>query len=259
MSVLICPVCGEKLNKGENSFTCKNKHCFDTAKEGYVNLLIGSKSGDKKGDSKDSARARHQLLSKGYYGCLKDYIRSKFQGRVLDICCGDGYYDDYGGALYGFDISKEMVRLAAKAHRAENYHYFAANLSAIPVESESFDTAIHLFAPFNEKEFSRVLKPGGRLYSVAGGENHLWEMKEILYDAPYKNDEQPPKTERLSLLSKTKISDRIAISGEDLKTLFSMTPYFYRTSQRDKAKLDDIEALTLTLEFIIFEYKKDMD
>ena len=110
--MLVCPICGESLNKSENALKCQNNHCFDFAKEGYVNLLVGSKSGDKTGDSKDSARARHAFLQKGYYSCLKNTIAEKMSGTVLDICCGDGYYDDYYGERYGFYISKEMVRLA---------------------------------------------------------------------------------------------------------------------------------------------------
>lgn len=255
MSVLICPVCKEKLNMDGNSLKCRNGHSFDFSKEGYVNLLLGSKSGDKTGDSKDSAKARHTLLAAGYYSCLKNYLCEKMQGTVLDICCGEGYYDDYTGELYGFDISKEMIRLASKSRKKN--HYFVANLSSIPVESESVDTALHLFAPFNEKEFSRVLKPNGTLYSVVGGENHLWEMKEIIYDTPYKNDEEPPRTEKLKPVSKSKISEKVKIPAKDLKTLFSMTPYFYRTSDKDKAKLDTVDELDLTVEFVIFEYKKE--
>jgi 23S rRNA (guanine745-N1)-methyltransferase len=253
MSILICPVCKEKLNKVDNSLKCKNNHSFDFAKEGYVNLLLGSKSGDRKGDSKESARARHQLLNKGYYKCLKDEIASRMRGVVLDICCGEGYYDQYDGELYGFDISKEMVRLASKGQKA---NYFVANLACIPVGDKSVDTAIHLFAPFNDKEFARVLKDNGTLYSVIPGENHLFEMKEIVYSKPYKNDEQAPNASCLSLVSKTKVSQKVNIPKEDLKTLFSMTPYYYRTSKEDIAKLDKIDNLDLTVEFVILEYKK---
>jgi len=255
MSILICPVCKEKLNQCGNCLRCSNNHSFDYAKEGYVNLLLGSKSGDKTGDSKDSARARHNFLDKGYYACLKSYITAKMNGTVLDICCGEGYYDAYDGTLYGFDISKEMVRLASK--RNKNHNYFVANLSSIPIENECIDTAIHLFAPFNEKEFSRVLKKGGRLYSVAGGENHLWEMKQVIYDRPYKNDERPPETSFLKLVSKTRVTDKVRIDKEDLKTLFSMTPYYYRTSKQDREKLDSVDTLDLTVDFIIFEYSKE--
>lgn len=251
--MLICPVCKEQLNKSGNALKCPNNHSFDYAKEGYVNLLLGSKNGDKKGDSKDSARARNRFLSKNYYICLKNAVTERMRGTVLDICCGEGYYDDYSGTLYGFDISKEMVRLASK--RNKNHNYFVANLADIPIESSSIDTAVHLFAPFNDTEFARVLKPDGTLYCVIPGENHLFEMKQVIYDHPYKNDEKAPESECLKLVSRTKINDKVHINQENLKELFSMTPYFYHTSDMDKAKLNGISELDLTVEFIILEYK----
>lgn len=255
MNILNCPVCGEKLNIDGKAFKCANSHSFDIAKQGYVNLLLTNKSGDKKGDSRESAHSRREFLQKGYYSFLRDYVTSKLGGTVLDICCGEGYYDEYQGELYGFDISREMVRLAASARKEHNY--FVANLANIPVEDNSIDTAMHLFAPFNEKEFYRVLKKGGRLLSVIPGEDHLIELKNILYSTPYKNDEKAPQTELLKLKSKNKISDKFDISQKDLKTLFSMTPYFYRTSEADKAKLDNVENIELTASFIILEYVKE--
>lgn len=255
MGIMICPVCGGELKAGEKRLYCAKGHSFDLAKEGYVNLLTGSKSGDRTGDSKESARARHAFLEKGYFAFLKDEVSQRLRGTVLDICCGEGYYDDYGGELYGFDLSKEMVRLAAK--RKNGGHYFVANLKAIPVKSRSIDTAMHLFAPFNAKEFARVLKPGGRLYSVVPAPEHLFELKELLYEKPYQNDTRYPGGSELTLAGKQLISHTVNIPQNDLKTLFSMTPYFYRTSESDKAKINRVDALKTTLAFMILEYKAE--
>lgn len=252
--MLICPVCKGKLNRENNTLRCENNHSFDYARDGYVNLLLGSKSGDKRGDSKESARARNQFLSKDYYLCLKNAITSLMRGVVLDICCGEGYYDEYDGVLYGFDISKEMVRLASK--RNKSHSYFVANLADIPIADKSIDTAIHLFAPFNDSEFARVLKDDGVLYSVIPGENHLFEMKQVIYDEPYKNDEKAPESKALVLKNKTKVSERVKINREDLIELFSMTPYFYHTSDENKSRLNTVDELNLTVEFVILEYKK---
>lgn len=54
MSIIVCPKCREKLNIDGNSLRCVNNHSFDFSREGYVNLLLTNKSGDKKGDSKES-------------------------------------------------------------------------------------------------------------------------------------------------------------------------------------------------------------
>lgn len=217
-------------------------------------MLISNKSGDKTGDSKESAHARHMFLAKGYYSCLKDAIAQRLNGTVLDICCGEGYYDTYDGVLYGFDISKEMVRLASKSNK--NGNYFVANLASIPIESNSIDTAIHLFAPFNEQEFCRILKDDGVLYSVIPGENHLIEMKQIVYDEPYKNDEKAPEASTLRLVSRQRVCESVKIERDDLKELFSMTPYFYRTSAENKARLDTVDKIELTVDFVILEYRK---
>lgn len=254
MSILICPVCREQLNIDNRSYKCSNRHSFDIARQGYVNLLIGSKNGDKSGDSKESARARHTFLQKGYYSCLKEFMAAKMNGVVLDICCGEGYYDDYDGELYGFDISKEMVRLASKGNKKATY--FAANLADIPVADKSVDTAMHLFAPFNDREFARVLKDDGVLYSVIPGENHLIELKSIVYENPYKNDEKAPDSTMLTLVGREKISQAVTIGRDDLKELFSMTPYFYRTGEGDRQKLDSVDTLELTVEFVVLEYRK---
>ena len=148
-----------------------------------------------------------------------------------------------------------MVRLAATARNEHNY--FVANLAHIPICDNSIDTAMHLFAPFNEKEFYRVVKPGRRLLSVIPGDNHLIELKNILYDTPYLNDEKVPDTSLFTLKSKNKISNTFDISRDDLKTLFSMTPYFYRTSDSDKAKLEKAENIKLTASFVVLEYVKE--
>ena len=36
---LICPICGSKLNTFDKSLVCSGHHCFDIARQGYVNLL----------------------------------------------------------------------------------------------------------------------------------------------------------------------------------------------------------------------------
>lgn len=259
--MLVCPVCGKKLCLESRRYVCEGAHSFDLAKEGYVNLLRSGKSGDLIGDDKQSARSRRGFLNKGYYKKLRNYFRELFQersGTILDICCGEGYYTSAIGhsnlVVYGFDISKEMVRLAAKRG---NGVYFVANMASIPVGNATFDYAIHLFAPFNEKEFCRVLKPGGKLYTVIPGEKHLYGLKQALYDTPYFNDEKLPDTHQLKLVGCTKISAEILLENEtDIDAVFRMTPYYFHTSQKDKEKLLGIKTLTTPIEFVIAEYEK---
>ena len=260
--MLICPVCGNPLAFEGKTVVCENSHRFDVAREGYVNLLRTSKSGDRIGDDKLSARSRRDFLNKGYYALLKNTLTEVFaekSGSMLDICCGEGYYTSALGEnpnldVYGFDISKEMVRLGAKRGNAT---YFVANMASIPVADGSFDYAVHLFAPFHEKEFSRILKKGGMLYSVVPGAKHLWGLKEKLYDTPYQNDEKLPETEKLTLVKTSRVSCMIHLENpEDIEAVFRMTPYYYHTSAKDKEKLRCLQSLDTEISFVIGKYVK---
>ncbi len=179
--MLLCPVCHEPLVDDERGAACAGGHRFDRAREGYLYLLRSSKSGDSMGDPKSQARSRRDFLNRGYYAPLRDamveLVRKRVSGRaastggpmtLLDICCGEGYYTSAMGAVpgvdaYGFDLGKEMVRLAAKRGDAT---YFVANMKDIPVADGAFDMVTELFAPFNEREFARVLAPEG--YTLVG-------------------------------------------------------------------------------------------
>ena len=266
MIEIICPVCGELLTQTDKSYICPKGHCFDKAKEGYVNLLTSShKKGSLIGDNKDMAVNRRNFLTRGYFdalvGGLTAFIKETAITRptIADICCGEGYYGDrikgeIDCHMLGFDLSKEMVRLAAK--RKNGITYFVGNLARIPVKDKSVDISLHLFAPFHEKEFSRITKDGGYIDSVVSGENHLFELKELLYETPYKNDEQPPETENLTLIEKRKITAKVHLeSSDDIDSLFKMTPYYYHTKDEDKAKLSGIEGMDITTEFVMFIYK----
>lgn len=267
MTEIICPVCGKELKEENRSFVCENNHCFDKAKEGYVNLLrVSHKPGSAIGDNKDMALNRRDFLSKGYFESLVrdlvEFIKSEARPRpvIADICCGEGYYGDkikseIDCEMIGFDLSKEMVRLAAK--RKNGITYFVGNLANIPIKDESIDIAMHLFAPFHEREFSRIIKKDGYILSVVAGENHLFELKELLYDTPYKNDEQPPQTQSLKLIDKRKVTSKVHLkSNEDIMSLFKMTPYYYHTKSEDKIKLDNVNEMDITTDFVVFVYKK---
>ena len=51
---LICPLCGKPLVREERSWRCENRHSFDIARQGYVNLLaVQQKHSLNPGDTRD--------------------------------------------------------------------------------------------------------------------------------------------------------------------------------------------------------------
>lgn len=270
MSVFICPVCGENLGKSENSYVCSHNHSFDCARSGYVNLLISKQIGKAvHGDNKLMLRARRSFLEKGYYAPLRDVLCNEVLNRfcgglVLDAGCGEGYYTSaiskslmQSGNLtgiYGIDISKTAVDMAAKRH--DNVIYAAASVFHIPMKDDSCDMLVTLFAPYCGNEFIRVLKPGGVMVMVIPSELHLWELKQEIYDVPYKNEVKPYELEGFALLDSKHIRYKMKLgSQEDIQALFSMTPYYYRTGVNQQERLAALDKLDITADFELLIYK----
>lgn len=270
MSILICPVCGNDLSISGNSYTCRKNHCFDIAKSGYVNLLLSKHIGKTiHGDNKLMVQARRIFLEKGYYSPLRDelcsMVRRNFSGGViLDAGCGEGYYTsaiyedlrqaDVTLEMYGIDISKIAVEMAAK--RKKEIVYSTASVFHIPVRDSSCNMTVTLFAPYCGNEFRRVLVPGGTLIMAIPSEDHLWEMKQAIYDIPYKNQVKPYELEGFRLAEKKRITYKAAlVSREDIHSLFTMTPYYYRTAAAQKERLKQFDRLETTMDFELLAYK----
>ncbi len=211
------------------------------------------------------SRARRDFLSGGYYKNLADALSDEIRsfeiknGSLLDACCGDGYYtsilhENTGLDVYAFDISKDMVKFAAKKNKALNC--FVAGIHSIPLFDGSMDVITRIFAPSNDAEFIRVLKRGGRLITVTPGREHLMELKEILYETPYYNDEEIKTFDGAAPEKRMRVRNEFRVDGEKaLNDLFKMTPYYYKTSPKDAEKLKGINSLSLTSDFIISEYR----
>ena len=158
-------------------------------------------------------------------------------------------------ASYGFDISKNMVRLAGK--RRCGASFFVANISSIPVKSGSVKLAFHLFAPFHAAEFGRILADDGVLITAVPGKNHLFGLKGVLYNTPYTNDEQPPEADGLTLIDTMRVKSKITLSSQqDINALFKMTPYYYHTPSGGMSRLEALDSLTTEIEFVLLIYKK---
>ncbi len=99
MTDLICPVCGCSLHRVSNSLRCENRHSYDIARQGYVNLLMSNKSSLKHhGDDKLMVNARRDFLDRGYYAPLGDaVVRAVLDcadpaPHIADSGCGDCWY-----------------------------------------------------------------------------------------------------------------------------------------------------------------------
>lgn len=265
-----CPVCKEELNLDGRTYKCINNHCFDCAKQGYVNLLQSNKSKSKRhGDDKLMIEARTRFLNTNFYKplcdlmceLLKKYVPQN--ASVLDAGCGDCYYTekiekalaDRNASVVGVDISKSALIAAAK--RSKQINLAVASVFSLPVGDLSCDAVLNVFSPFAPEEYARVLKSGGVLLRVIPLENHLFSLKKAIYDNPLKNPEESTEIDGFTLAESQELKYSIELkSNEQIESLFKMTPYYYKTSRTDQQKVEKLSTLQTEIEFCVLVYKK---
>lgn len=266
----ICPKCSCPFSVNEGgTVRCAHGHSFDRSREGYYNLLLTNTAAH--GDNAEMVAARRRFLATGAYLPLADRVAEAVSATscdapsVLDIGCGEGYYTDIVDRLlekkkplarvYGFDISKDAVRQAAKKNK--RLSLAVASAYHMPIADSSFDVAMNIFSPLALDETRRVLRRGGRFVMAIPGENHLFGLKELLYDTPYKNEVADTALSGFSLLGCSEIAYDITLSGrEEVSSLFMMTPYAYRTKREACEKILALDSLTTRIEFLLLEYEK---
>ncbi len=267
--IMRCPICSESMVLSEDgkSALCTGvrRHCFDFSKDGYLSF-----PGSSGGDSKVAVNARKSFLEKGYYDSMAGFIAdavSKYLPRevsLLDAGCGEGYYtsmlSERVGCAVGFDLSKFACASAAKSARhkgQENVLYGTASVFDLPVKDSSIDAVVNIFAPCAEEEYTRILRDGGYLFVVGAGRDHLMGLKRAIYDDVYSNGERADLPTSLEHVEKMTSRANICVEGKyDIEALFSMTPYYWRTSEADREKLKNLDTLATEIEFEINIYRK---
>lgn len=269
MNYFICPICKNTLEREENSYCCINRHCFDISRKGFINLLRSQKSSH--GDDKLMVTARRNFLNKGYYTPLLDTLRKQVLSvaerncTILDCGCGECWYtaniyeylvqNNINPDFFGIDVSKEAIFAGAGRNKA--LKLAVGTVFDIPLADKSCDIVISLFAPFSRDEYVRLLKDNGYFITAFPMENHLWELKKAVYDEPYKNEVADMNIDGFELVESKIVHETITLgTSEDIQSLFSMTPYYYKTSRSDKEKLNNLSALTTQIHFCAAVYRK---
>lgn len=268
--IFVCPVCraGAYVSEDGKSVFCRGerRHCFDFSADGYLSM-----SGKSGGDSKAAVNARRSFLRDGgYYEKAAAAIKDAVQGYVpecsvlVDAGCGEGYYtsalSEISKATVGFDLSKFACSAGAKQARREGREsllYTTASVFELPLEDGCADAVVNVFAPCAAEEYRRVLRDGGYLFVVGAGRDHLMGLKRVLYSDTYGNGERadmPQNMEKVCTLRCDYVAN--VVGNGHINALFSMTPYYWRTSEEDKAKLSGLCELETEVSFEINVYKK---
>ena len=99
------------------------------------------------------------------------------------------------------------------------------------------------------------LRPGGRLIYAVPGPEHLFQMKAVLYEKPYKNPVQQVEYPGFRAIDEREVQGTITVPAAQLEALFAMTPYYWKTPRDGAARLAALPQLTTTIafRFLVFE------
>ena len=254
-----CPICQENLTLVESSLKCNNRHSFDLAKFGYVNLAPQIKQSANY--DKENFQNRQQILEAGFYQAILEGVSDLLEANpsaktVLDIGCGEGFYSrklqetHSDKTFYAFDISKDSVQIAAKSEANWAVNWFVGDLARLPLQDASMDILLDIFSPANYGEFRRVLSKDGILIKVIPTKNHLKEIRQTVQDQLTKKDysNQDIKDhfqEHFTILSSQTASLTKTITANHLQALLSMTPLLFHV---DQTKIDWSQLTEITIE-----------
>ena len=269
MNCLRCPLCHELLVENIQGLACANSHQFDRAREGYFHLLpVQYKGSREPGDGKLQLQARRYFLRAEFFAPLKYKLQSllpKNVSQVLDIGCGEGYFTAaFADALpnadiYGLDISKAGIKLAAKSVNKETINkklfYTVASCVDLPFVDASMDVITRIYAPSKDEELQRVLKPNGLLIIVTPGEHHLLALRQRIY-AEIRPHPAPEAPKGFTVVACYEVQSELHLSaGEYAEALLTMTPFAWRMTSPLREQII-AEGLVDRLHFNVSVYQR---
>ncbi len=268
-SGLICPKCEQPLTANGKQWQCPDRHSYDTAKQGYINLLlVNQKKSKSPGDDLEMVKARTAFLDSGIYEPISDALNAMVNaGPILDIGCGEGYYTqrlqqqkpEY--AITGLDISRDAIKEACR--RTKDIRWLVASGARPPVSARSIKTIISLFTPLMPQGLDHALADDGEIITVNTGPQHLMQLREVIYDEVKAESFSPVAKmadARFIAVDEQKLTYEVTVPGGDpLVALFNMTPHRWKVSPERAEKLQTIDSLTLEIDVVLHRFRRQKD
>jgi 23S rRNA (guanine745-N1)-methyltransferase len=263
--LLICPLCKSDFSDEHSTDTtlkCDQGHSFDRARQGYWHLLpVQKKRSKDPGDNPEMVIARTEFLDQGHYAPLGERVAAlacelmpNREGTLLDMGCGEGYYTTLmaeqlnDSAVIGLDISKHAIKAACR--RDKSITWLVASGADMPVKAHSQSVITVLFSRLMPEALNKALHQEGFLILVWPAEQHLIELRSIIYDEIRLSSFDPVKD--LSALFSLKQQERLSFTfspkESELEALLSMTPHGQRIQGEKRQQLISSGDLNLTFD-----------
>ncbi len=187
-AMLACPICSGPMQlmqmANTGSLRCSRGHCFDIAKQGYVNLLPHPPRGTY---DKSMFEARRRVSASGFFEPLLERINGRISRELPSMRNRRICWMQAAGRLrfsrivqlarertsakllgIGVDISKEAIRIRGKRIIAGDM----VRCGSGPVPFRQSDLQLHpgtVLSPSNYAEFRRLLSDDGMVIKVIPG------------------------------------------------------------------------------------------
>lgn len=279
-SILKCPICGLSVEvQNLKSITCSNRHTFDIAKQGYLNLMTHP---IKTNYDRSLFEARRKVIAESSFfsplhteiiKTINAHSASKHELSFVDMGSGEGSHlynltnklqTDSGKTVtgIGIDISKEGILAAAKNY--ENHMWIVADLAKTPFFDNSVDVMLNILSPSNYEEFKRLLKDDGIIIKVVPREDYLKELRHYFYGESEKKDYSNEKVielfkDKFELAGQSVINYTSELDGLVLQALVTMTPLTWgvEDSAIERFLESDIRNITVDLDIMVGRKKRE--
>jgi 23S rRNA (guanine745-N1)-methyltransferase len=271
-----CPLC-KKSMRGVHlqSLICSNRHCFDIAKHGYLNLL--SRGNLTKYDKQVFEHRR--LIGKGglfnpLHVAVSQMIMNQHSSNdlisILDAGCGEGSHlnnirleisqnKNIATLAVGIDISKEGIRMAASEY--SDAIWCVADIANCPFANRQFKFILNILSPANYSEFQRLISDHGLVIKVVPNRDYLMELREIFYSGSDKQVYSNFLTtshfnEQIKLVDVQNIRYQVNLGESLIEPLLGMTPLSWGASNERIEKVLQMNLKQVTMDFKILIGKK---
>lgn len=271
---LLCPVCQAPMLNKELALICENRHSFDIARQGYVNLL--NQPSPAHYDT-ELFHSRNQVITESlFFNLLHNEMlkiilnkESNLSLTILDAGCGEGSHLAEMQSLMlksaveidtavGVDISKEGILEAAKSY--QDQIWLVADLAKMPFKESTFDVILNILSPANYREFTRVLKSDGLIIKVIPRQGYLKELREsaVQEDSLSYSNEKIVNLfhEHFSEVNKIRINYQVKLAKPNLSHLLRMTPLTWKWAEDKMTMFEQTAPRIITVDFDILIGKK---
>lgn len=274
VSLFKCPICDSSMEIQQlKSMTCANRHTFDFAKQGYLNLMTNAVKTNY--DRALFEARRKVIVDSDFFNPLHTemtkiidkYTTFKSNLSIVDMGAGEGSHlshisnqlqSNYDKTVVGvgLDISKEGILEAAKNY--EDKIWLVADLAKTPLNDRTVDVMLNILSPSNYEEFNRLLKDDGIMIKIVPREGYLKELRQYFHGESNNKDYSNENVitlfkDKFDLVDQFTINYTNVLDQSSLLALVKMTPLTWgvEESHLNRFLKSGVQHITVDLDLMI--------